>query len=77
MRKRNGLPEDEQRLAFSIPTFAATHDLGVKTIWEEIRAGRLKARKLGSRTIITDEDGAKWRQNLPLRQTQATVSDAE
>jgi len=59
--------------ARSIPKFAADNGVSPRTIYLEIGAGRLTARKIGARTVITDEDGAEWRQALP-KMTPATAA---
>jgi excisionase family DNA binding protein len=38
------------------------------TIYEAIKSGALRARKLGSRTIIVDEDLRNWLQSLPAKE---------
>lgn len=55
----------EFKLARSIPEFCRATDVGRSKIYEEIKAGRLKAKKFGSRTIIIDEDGRAWLEALP------------
>jgi hypothetical protein len=59
------LPHDEQAGADGIARFAVKHDISRSKVYEEIANRRLIARKLGSRTIITAEDGAAWRRRLP------------
>jgi hypothetical protein len=66
MRKRKQWTENAPRLAFSIESFADAHEIGRSSVFNEINSGRLKARKVNGRTIITDEDAAEWRANLPL-----------
>ncbi len=67
MRKRNQPATGAPMLAFTIESFASAHNLGRNTVLEELSSGRLKARKVKSRTIITAEDAAAWRESLPLR----------
>ena len=71
MRKRKKWTEDAPRLAYSVETFATAHEIGRSSAYEEIKSGRLKARKVNRRTIITDEDAAEWRASLPLAGTEA------
>jgi len=61
------LPETrpEGQRAYSIEQFAREEGIGRGTVYAEIREGRLRARKVGRRTIITAEDAAAWRNNLP------------
>jgi hypothetical protein len=51
--------------ARSIREFANAWDLGESTVWKQIRLGHLKARKVGNRTLITDEDEDEYARNLP------------
>lgn len=51
--------------AFSIPKIAERNAVSVRTVYNEIGAGRLIARKVGTRTIITAADEAAWHQALP------------
>ena len=51
--------------AMSIRAFCETYAIGRTTVYAEIKAGRLKARKAGTRTIIGDNDGEEWWRSLP------------
>jgi hypothetical protein len=51
--------------AWSVPDFARIHGIGRTLAFEEIKDGRLTARRVKGRTIITDEDAAAWRASLP------------
>jgi hypothetical protein len=59
--------------ARSIERFAAKHAISRAQVYKEIAEGRLIARKVGSRTIITWEDAATWRCTLP----KMSAKDAE
>lgn len=52
--------------AMSIPEFCMRYDVGRTKAYEEINAGRLRARKVGKRTLISDDDAEDWLKNLPL-----------
>jgi hypothetical protein len=54
--------------AYSITSFAQAHSIGRSSAYGEIAAGRLVARKFGSRTIVLAEDAAAWRSRLPKLQ---------
>ncbi len=56
----------EKVLAHTIEGSALQAKCGRTTIYEEIRRGRLKARKIGRRTIILDEDLRRWLGTLPV-----------
>jgi excisionase family DNA binding protein len=53
------------KVVFSVDEFRERYGVGKTTIYEEIRAGRLMAMKVGRRTIITEEDGKNWLRSLP------------
>jgi hypothetical protein len=50
----------------SVAEFCERYDTGRTKAYEEIRAGRLRARKCGKRTIIGDDDAEDWFGNLPF-----------
>ena len=52
--------------AFTINEFCHRNNVGRTTAYAEIKAGRLRARRVGKKkTIITDDDEAAWREALP------------
>ena len=57
--------EQKPKLAYSINEFAETSSLSRTKIYIEIKKGRLKARKLGKRTIITLSDATAYFNLLP------------
>ena len=50
----------------SIAEFCERYGPGRTTTYQEIKAGRLRARKCGKRTIITDDDAERWLECLPI-----------
>jgi hypothetical protein len=56
---------EARKEACRVDEFAKDHDISRAQVYEEIRMGRLIARKVGSRTLITAEDAAAWRRALP------------
>jgi hypothetical protein len=42
--------------AMSLTEFCGGYNVGRTTAYQEIKAGRLRARKCGKRTIITEDD---------------------
>ena len=56
--------------SYSLDEFARQNDIGLTTVRGEIQAGRLAARKVGRRTIITAEDAKAWQEQLPKVQPQ-------
>ena len=53
------------KLAFSIPEVCETSGLGRTAVYEEIRSGRLIARKCGRRTLVLLADLEAWLSSLP------------
>ena len=52
--------------AMSVSEFSERYGPGRTTIYEEIKLGRLRARKCGKRTFITEDDAEDWLRSLPL-----------
>jgi hypothetical protein len=59
--------------SYSLSEFARQN--GLTTVRGEIKAGRLAARKIGRRTIITAEDAKAWQEGLPKVQPRVRASD--
>lgn len=53
--------------AFSIKSFSKTFNVGRSTIYNQISNGKLKIRKVGSRTLIAYEDAINWLNSLPTQ----------
>jgi excisionase family DNA binding protein len=67
--RRTALAQDFQKMGWSIVDAARTANVGRSTVYEEIKAGRLVARKMGRRTIILDQDLQAWLSTLPTLKT--------
>lgn len=52
--------------ALSVTEFCARYGVGKTTFYEELSAGRIRARKLGKKTIVPVEEADNWLRNLPL-----------
>ena len=65
-----------EKLAFSIPDVVHSSGLCRTLIYAEIRAGRLRARKCGRRTIILRHDLEAFLQGLPGAVATAPGADA-
>jgi predicted DNA-binding transcriptional regulator AlpA len=64
---------NRNRLAYSIEELSAGSGASRSKIYQEIASGRLKARKLGSRTIVLPQDGEEWLRSLPLFEPAASA----
>jgi hypothetical protein len=54
-----------ERLCFTIPEFVAAARVCKSKVYEEIRAGRLRAQKCGRRTLITRGEAERFIRELP------------
>ena len=61
----NDASQQAHRLAWGVDDFAATIGIGRSKVYEEIRDGKLRAKKLGARTLITADAAAAYLANLP------------
>lgn len=52
--------------AMSIAEFCERYGPGRTKVYEELRSGRLRGRKIGKRTIITEDDAEEWLRHLPV-----------
>jgi excisionase family DNA binding protein len=52
--------------AMSVAQFCQNYGTGRTTAYQEIKAGRLRARKCGKRTIISEDDAENWLGSLPF-----------
>ena len=52
--------------AMSLAEFCRRYGPGKTKAYEEIKFGRLRARKIGKRTVITEDDAEDWLQHLPV-----------
>ena len=64
---------EQKRMAVGLTVLEAARSAGVgrSTIYEELASGRLKAKKLGRRTIITEQAVAEWMAGLPAYRSPA------
>jgi len=62
-------------MQYSLDEFARLNDIALTTVRGEIKSGRLAARKVGRRTIITAEDAKAWQERLPKVQPRVRAPD--
>ena len=63
-------PPTRQR-AMSVSQFCGDYCVGRTKAYEELKSGRLRGRKVGKRTIITEDDAEDWLRRLPLIEPRA------
>jgi excisionase family DNA binding protein len=57
--------ETNPALAYTVEMAAKAATVGRTSIYEAINSGALKAKKIGRRTLILDEDLRSWLASLP------------
>lgn len=53
---------------FTVKEFCRWANIGRTKLYSELSAGRLAARKIGSRTLIPRIEAQKWLEQLPFKQ---------
>jgi excisionase family DNA binding protein len=61
-------------LAFSIREFCARYAIGRTKAYAEISSGRLRAVKVGRRTLIIEADAQIWLTTLPALKPAETIA---
>jgi excisionase family DNA binding protein len=61
--------QEERRGAYSIKSFCEAYEVGHDKVYEEIRTGRLRAKKMGRRTLIPVAEAERWLESLPELRT--------
>jgi excisionase family DNA binding protein len=64
-----------QQDLYSLGEFARRHSIGLRTVYAEISAGRLTARKIGRRTVIALDDAKTWIAQLPKVQPRTAAAE--
>ncbi|MEW6389605.1 MAG: helix-turn-helix domain-containing protein [Pseudomonadota bacterium] len=49
-----------ERVAISVSEFCTIYGVGKSFLYEELKSGRLKARKVGARTLIPAAEARAW-----------------
>lgn len=55
----------DKKGAYSVNEFMSFASIGRTKLYQEINEGRLKARKLGAKTVILASDAEAWLNSLP------------
>lgn len=57
--------DNKDKAALSVAEFCAAFSIGRTAVYEEMKAGRLQARKCGRRTLIPRSEAERWLASLP------------
>lgn len=57
--------DNDTKAALSVAEFCTIFGIGRTALYEELKTGRLKARKCGRRTLIPRSEGERWLESLP------------
>jgi excisionase family DNA binding protein len=60
------LSRGARQRAMSVAEFCERYGPGRTKAYEELKSGRLRARKIGKRTVITEDDAEEWLRHLPV-----------
>lgn len=59
------IERDDDLGALTVAEFQRRYQLGHTKVYEEIKGGRLRAVKAGTRTLILKRDARAWERSLP------------
>ena len=68
--------DDAHDGAFTVDGFCRKYGIGRTAFYEEVTAGRLKAKKRGTRTMIERAEARRWFANLPSFEAQTAETAA-
>lgn len=63
--------QNPERGSSTLKDLSKRHRTGLTRLYEEIKLGRLRARKIGRKTIVTPADEDAWLASLPLIEPKA------
>jgi excisionase family DNA binding protein len=64
---------DTTKEAFAVREFCARYGICRATFYTEVKRGRLRALKLGKKTIVMRADADAWAASLPALETRASA----
>lgn len=62
-----------EKRSYTVDEFMSAYGIRRTKTYEEINAGRLKARRIGGRTLIAREDADAWLDSFPAVQPKAAA----
>jgi excisionase family DNA binding protein len=64
---------DSTREAYAVGEFCDRYGICRDTFYSEVKRGRLRALKLGKRTLVLKSDAESWAKSLPALDLAATA----
>jgi len=61
----NSQPDGQELGAMTVKEFCEKYRIGTTKFYEEVKAGRLRAVKSGTRTLVLNRDSRAWEDGLP------------
>src|SRR5262245_49745199 len=61
------------REAFAVREFCARYGICRQTFYDEVKRGRIRAKKLGKKTVILRSDAEAWAKSLPALDLAVTA----
>ena len=65
------------REAFAVREFCALYGICRQTFYDEVKRGRIKAKKLGKKTLVLRADAENWAASLPVLDLRDGVNRRE
>jgi len=59
--------------AMTVAEFCASYNIGRTFLYQQIKEGRLAARKAGTRTLIERAEAERWLRSLPAMESQVVA----
>jgi excisionase family DNA binding protein len=66
--------EDADIGAMSVKEFCEKYGIGTTKFYEEVKSGRLRAVKCGTRTLVLNRDSRAWEDALPVSNPLQTLT---
>jgi excisionase family DNA binding protein len=71
----NAQTEETELGAMTVKEFCRKYRIGMTKFYEEVKAGRLRAVKCGTRTLVLNRDSIAWEQTLSaIHRPQSTAA---
>lgn len=62
---------------WGIDEFASVHAISTRQVYVLLQSGALEGRRIGRRTVVTEESAARWRADLPRFESGVPLNAAK